>query len=108
MIYINNPSKLDKIKLTKNNFYIVSDFDQTMTGGNTPGSWKIDKENSENLLKERNELYDTYRPIEIDNTIDKDEKFKLMKQWYEETLKLLVKYNIKESEIDTTVRKWKI
>jgi 5'-nucleotidase len=103
MIYICNSEKLDKIKLNKNNYYIVSDFDQTITSGKSPGSWKINKKNSEELTKEENELYSKYRPIEIDNTIDHDKKFEIMYEWYLETLRLLIKYGVEEFEIEDTV-----
>ena len=31
MIYINNQKKIENIKLDKNNFYVVADFDKTLT-----------------------------------------------------------------------------
>lgn len=36
MIYLNNKEKLERIKLEKDNYYIVADFDQTMTFGTSP------------------------------------------------------------------------
>ena len=40
MKYINQ-NKLNKIKLTKDNFYVLIDFDRTLTKGNSISCWRI-------------------------------------------------------------------
>ena len=40
MKYINQ-KKLDRIKLTKENFYILIDFDRTLTKGNSISGWRV-------------------------------------------------------------------
>lgn len=40
MKYINS-KKVDNIKLTKNNFYILIDFDRTLTRGNSISGWRV-------------------------------------------------------------------
>jgi 5'-nucleotidase len=102
MIYITNAEKLKKIKLNSNNFYVVSDFDQTITRGDSVGTWGINI-NNEKFKTDEKALYEEYRPIEIDNTIERTEKFRLMHDWYEKSLKLLLKYNLNEKEIAETV-----
>ncbi|MCI8309364.1 MAG: hypothetical protein HFJ45_04005 [Clostridia bacterium] len=99
MIFITNKEKCNKIKLEKDNYYIVSDFDQTITSGKSIGTWGININRSENFIKERDKLYNKYRPIEIDNNISKDEKFKAMKEWYEKSLNLLLEYKLEEKEL---------
>ena len=39
MRYENNPNKLGKITLTKDNYYVVLDFDGTITSSDSLDSW---------------------------------------------------------------------
>ena len=41
MIYINNEEKLKRINLKKDNFYVVADFDQTITEGSSNSTWGV-------------------------------------------------------------------
>ena len=59
--------------------------------------------NSKEFVEKREALYNKYRPIELDNTIEKTEKFKLMEKWYKETLDVLLEYKLKETDIYNTV-----
>ena len=40
MKYVNS-KKLDSIKLTKENFYVLIDFDRTLTKGNSISGWGV-------------------------------------------------------------------
>mgnify|MGYP004470285815 FL=1 len=40
MLYINT-DKLEKINFTRNNFYVVIDFDKTLTSNTSDGSWTV-------------------------------------------------------------------
>lgn len=56
-----------------NNYYVVTDFDRTITNGFSKTSWSILAESNmvpEVYVNERQELYDKYRPIELDNNMD--------------------------------------
>ena len=60
MIYINNKEKIKNIKLEKNNFYVVADFDKTLTDGNSYSTWKVladSNEIGEEYTKKRTDLY---------------------------------------------------
>lgn len=67
------------------------------------GSWGLNIKNSKDFVEKREALYNKYRPIELDNTIEKTEKFKLMEKWYKETLDVLLEYKLKEADIYNTV-----
>ena len=57
------------------NFYVVTDFDRTITKGNSKTSWSILASSDlvpKEYVKERQELYDYYRPIEIDEEMEKN------------------------------------
>ena len=81
------------------NIYVVADFDRTITNGNSKTSWSI-LANSDlvpkSYIEERQALYDYYRPIEISDTIDINEKMQKMKEWYQKHIALFVKYKIRE------------
>lgn len=92
-------------------YYVVADFDRTITKGNSMTSWAIlsnsDKVD-ERYRTERNKLYDHYRPIEIDETIDIDKKNELMKEWYKKHIELFIKYSLTEDLFEETARNLRI
>lgn len=107
-MYVNNKEKIDNIKLNKDNFYIVVDFDRTLSKGNSESTWgtfaraKIFDEEYNRL---RAEQYAKYRPIEVDPTIDPKEKEKYMDLWWREHIELFDRFGLKESDIEICARK---
>lgn len=93
-------SAQQKIKqFTKDNFYVVTDFDRTLTKGNSITSWSILSECKllpREYAQDRQRLYDYYRPIEIDDTLEESVKCEEMKKWYEKHIDLFTKYELKE------------
>lgn len=81
------------------NYYVVADFDRTITNGNSKTSWSI-LANSDLVPQcyalERQDLYDKYRPIELDSQIDLNDKSRLMSEWFYKHIQLFVKYQISE------------
>lgn len=96
MIYINE-DKFSKIKLTDNNFYVVMDFDETITSPDSLNSWSI-LENpnfiNPNLQKESSKLVEKYYPIELDYTLDDSTKSIYLEEWYYKNMDLLYKFNL--------------
>lgn len=96
---INNDA-LEKIEnLNSNNCYIISDFDKTITSEESKNSWSILSNNEEvpiGFVNERKELYEKYGPIELDERIDYQEKYKLMSEWFKKCIELFPKYKIKK------------
>ena len=81
------------------NLYVVADFDRTITNGSSKTSWSILSESSfvpKEYKNERQELYNYYRPIEIDESLDYEYKSSKMQEWYEKHINLFVKYRITE------------
>ena len=108
MIYINNKEKLDRIKLNKDNFYVVTDFDKTITEGVSVSTWGVmaSAENMDDTYsKRRTELYNYYRPIEINNTISEEEKSLEMTNWWNSHINLFYEYGLKESILKDAVIK---
>jgi cytosolic 5'-nucleotidase 3 len=104
-LYIPNPetfkAKIQQIKEAGiSKLHIVSDFDRTLTGqaggGQAPTtSWSIfKKELGERYAKARQDLYNTYYPIERDNTLDAVYRSEQMSVWWRKHLDLLVENNV--------------
>lgn len=96
---LNNVAE-EKIKhMNITNTYVVADFDRTITNGNSKTSWSVLASSNlvpKSYIKERQELYDIYRPIEIDDSLPLEYRTKMMKEWYQKHIELFIKYQIKE------------
>lgn len=96
MVYINE-DKLKSINLDSNNFYVVMDFDKTMTTINSDDSWTVIQNPNildPNLSIESLKLAQKYCPIEMDYSLDPNLKSKYMYDWYTSVMKLYYKYNL--------------
>ncbi len=80
-------------------YYVVSDFDRTITNGSSKTSWSVLASSDlvpEEYKDERDRLYEIYRPIEIDETMDIQKRSRLVKEWFKLHIELFVKYKIEE------------
>lgn len=96
MVYIND-NKLNNIKLNYNNFFVVMDFDRTITSGDSLGSWSVlENPNFMNpkFKEESNTLIEKYYPLELDYSIDEETKTMYMQEWYTKNMNLFYKYNL--------------
>lgn len=92
MIHINT-NRIDEFKNLKDDFYIITDFDHTLTTAKSSASMGIiPKFLGGECLKQRLKIYEYYRPLELDYTIDLKEKQKIMKEWARKSFTLLSKY----------------
>jgi 5'-nucleotidase len=104
--------KIKKAGLGK--LHILSDFDRTITyglgkdGKRTPTviSQLRSKPDylGEEYVKEANKLYDTYRPIEINNSIPLKEKIEKMNEWWEKHFVLIAKSGLSLNLIKQVVK----
>ncbi len=95
---VNNNIK-ENLPIDWNSFYVVADFDGTITTDASMTSWSILSKSPKvpkEYVADRNEYYNHYRPIEIDESLDLEEKKRLMKEWYQKHIELFIKYKIKE------------
>lgn len=93
MIVINSDMYEKLNHFTDQTTYVVTDFDRTLTANDSPGSWQVlDYQNNipQEYLIESKKLFNYYRPIEIDETIEWEEKNKRMNEWWEKHASLLV------------------
>ena len=70
----------EKVKMANkwkdNEFYILIDFDRTLTNTDSEMSWGVLSKSPlvpSQYKKDREELHNHYRPIELDETLDTDE-----------------------------------
>ena len=93
MIHINNNEKLDKLKNLSDDFYVITDFDRTLTTKESePSMGIVPKYLGGECLAKRTEIFNYYRPLELDYTIEKKEKQRIMKEWANKSFTLLSKY----------------
>lgn len=88
-----------------NQLYVVSDFDRTISAGTSPTSWSVLEENSlvpESYIEEAQKLYEQYRPIEIDESLDFIYRSAKVKEWAYKHIELFCKYQFDESLFDDT------
>ena len=85
------------------NLYVVADFDKTITMGNSKTSWSILANSDlvpDSYIKDRQTLYDYYRPIEISDNLDYSYKLQMMREWYQKHVDLFVKYKVSKKIFD--------
>ena len=81
------------------NIYVVADFDRTITNGSSKTSWSILSDSPyvpKTYVEERQTLYNHYRPIELDESMDFNLRASLIKEWFQKHIELFVKYKMSE------------
>ena len=93
MIHINNNEKLDRLKKLSDDFYVITDFDRTLTSKESePSMGIVPKYLGGECLEERTKIFEYYRPLELDYTLNVIEKQKIMKEWANKSFTLVSKY----------------
>lgn len=101
MIHINNITNINKLK--NNNFYVVSDFDQTISTHNSNTTFSLFAKSGlypSEYLNDVTKLYNYYRPLELNPNLSYEDKKNLSLKWHMASYKLMLKYKLKESDID--------
>ena len=103
MIILNN-EKIDKCnKWEENSIYVLTDFDRTITSADSYVSWDILSKNnlvSSDYITAVKNLYNFYRPIEINEKLSESYRSKYMVDWWNEEIKLFIKYGLNEDIIN--------
>lgn len=107
MIY-RNTQKMEEVKITSDNYYVVLDFDKTITNKESLDSWMalLDFEiYGEECKKEIEQLNAKYSPIELNYTLEDTIKEQYMVEWYQRSMDLLYKYQITYSNLIKALKK---
>lgn len=103
-----NTKKLEKIQLDKTNYYVVLDFDKTLTSKESLDSWLavLDFDiYGETCKKEMETINAKYAPIELDYTLTKQEKEKYMTEWYTQSMDFLYDYQLTYTNLKKALQK---
>lgn len=106
MLTIKN-NVLDTVNKWNNNYYIVADFDRTITAGDSESSWGVLAKSGnvpKEYVNERKALFEYYHPFEIDLSLDYEVKNKLMIEWWTKHISLFIKYQLSESVIEEAAK----
>ncbi len=106
MIYINNQEKISRINLAENDFYVVADFDRTLSEGSSDSTWGVfanANQVGEEYRQRRTALYNKYRPMEIDPNLSEEEKSIAMTEWWQAHINLFYEYGVKEEAVKNAV-----
>lgn len=96
MPYIISKEKLNKFN-NLNNYFVITDFDRTLTTAESePTMGVIPQYLGGECLEKRTKIYEHYRPLELDYTIEENKKQQIMKEWAKESFTLLTKYITKK------------
>ncbi len=98
MIFIQKFKRLDPKET-----FVLADFDRTLTEHDSSTCWGLLEESpyvNQEYAKESIQIYQYYRPIEVDQSIPFSEKSKIMEKWFREVALLLKKYHIYEETIE--------
>lgn len=102
MLLINSKSMVKIEDISLDNFYVVADFDKTLSTKDSKTTMSLFGESGlygEEYNRERRKNYDFYRPLELDPNISVEEKYKLMRKWQEKSYQLMIKNQVRESDI---------
>lgn len=106
-----NTNKLEKIKLEKNNYYVLLDFDKTLTSKESLDSWMaiIDFEIYGKACKKDIETLNAkYAPMESNYTLDYEVKEQYMIEWYQKSMDILYQYQLTYSNLIKALQKDKM
>lgn len=97
MVYVND-KKLNSINLNYDNFYVIMDFDNTITNADKgTNSWSI-LENprfmNPKLHEVSHKLFNTYYPIELNYSLDYAIKSSYLETWYSKNIDLFYEYGL--------------
>lgn len=107
--------KIRKIKQDKTSkLHVVSDYDRTLTkcfydGRKIPSTIALIREGkylTKDYPKKAFELFDKYNPIELDDSLEYEYRYKMMEKWWREHEKLLVKSGMHQDIIKDITKKY--
>ena len=104
MIYLNNKKKTNKLKekMNKDNICVFIDYDKTITSSESEDSWATSankKAMGEEISNNLDKYYEKYGPIELNYTIDIEEKEKYMLEWYKKSMDLYYTYHLTKEKL---------
>lgn len=106
-----NTNKIEKISLRQDNYYVVLDFDGTITNAESMDSWMalIDFEiYGEQCKRDIEKLNGKYKPIESNYEMEHEIKKQHMTDWYGKSMNLLYNYQLTYTKLQKALQKEKL
>ncbi|XP_022110905.1 cytosolic 5'-nucleotidase 3-like isoform X1 [Acanthaster planci] len=117
-VHMKDPDRVEElvtqlIKDGRSKLLVVTDFDRTLSrfqdneGRKVPtchGVLDISRTLPEDYRKKAIDTRNHYYPLEMSNTLSREEKYQLMTEWWTTAHDLLVECNLKKSDIEDMVR----
>lgn len=106
-----NTNKIKTVQLSKDNYYVILDFDGTITDAKSMDSWMalIDFEiYGEECKKEIEKLNGKYKPIEANYELEYETKKQHMADWYRKSMDILYKYQLTYTKLQKAIKKEKL
>lgn len=106
-----NTNKIENIQLSKDNYYVVLDFDGTITNAESIDSWRalIDFEiYGEECKRDIEKLNGKYKPIEADYHMEHEIKKQHMADWYRKSMDFLYHYQLTYTKLQKALQKEKL
>lgn len=106
MLYIKN-EKLKQFSFASHNFYVIMDFDKTMTTMDSDDSWTVIQNPNilnPNLSIDSMKLAKKYCPLEMDYTLSFEVKSSYMLDWYTKVIGLYYKYGLTYDKLVACVK----
>ncbi len=118
-VIISNKKEFEK-KISKlkedgfSNLHVVSDFDRTLTksiinGRKTPSGIALIREGNyltEDYPKKAFDLFKKYHPFEIDSKVDPDFRNKMMIEWWQTHVDLMVESEMNKSVVEDIIKRY--
>ena len=85
MIYFKEEKLKEFKKVNKDDLFVVTDFDQTLTNSLCSSTWEILSQSielPESYHIKREELRSKYHPFEIDPKLSREEKIPYLEKWW--------------------------
>lgn len=105
MVYINS-NKINNLSINENNVYLAIDFDKTITANESDDSWNVSGLLLGDEFSYKSKcLYERFRPIELDYSLDFYEKERYMIEWYSSVMDLFFEYSLTKEKLYESVLK---
>jgi HAD superfamily hydrolase (TIGR01544 family) len=93
----------------KDNFFVVADFDKTFTTWDWATSWYMLAKSGlvgRDYEEKRKQLYEYYRPFELNNQLSFEERNEKMNEWRFKHLSLLIEYKVQREQITNVTKEY--
>jgi 5'-nucleotidase len=108
MIYFKEELIKKAEKFNNDNAHVVTDFDLTLTAPQSDSSWSVFSKSGvlgSAFIDEADALVKYYHALELDETLDFEQKFAYMDEWWHKEFSLFIKYGLTKKLLEEALDK---